>query len=317
METVDGVAVRSERIEFDASELIRCGRCGRANAPNRAECMYCGAATTGGGLTADLNLNPVEPWAKAYNVVLLGGSFSGIQEALPFDPETLRLASGSRPPVPLARTQTREAAEALHNRLRSSGLETAVIGDEDLLPAGPPVRLRSLQIQNTYVATVAFNSGERREFPIDSLELIVAGRLFEERSEQTIKKERKGSREMEVRSISKDTGVIDIYFREEPGGFRVLESGFDFSCLGNGKGLLATENMRRLSDSLLSAAPEASSSSDYVSKRALLGRVWPPSVRSHAEGIARSGLGTSLSKAEVTSNDEQFTKYSRLVRRTL
>ena len=317
IETVGGLPARSEKIEFDASEMRACGRCGRSNAPNRAECMYCGMALALGGATANLKFRPVEPWERAFNVVLLGGGFSDGSGTLPVDADILRRAAELAPPVPVIRTASAETAEMVRAKLEGSGFDAAVHSDEDLAAGRPPARLRSLKFEDVGFAVTAFNTGERREFPADSLELIVVGRLFEQREEQTLKRERKGLKETDARSISADSGVIDIYFAGSPDGFRILESGFDFSCLGADKGLIAAGNMGKLVDMLRSRAPSAAVSSDYQSKRSFLDEVWPPQARNDSRGVQRSGFEMSLAKAEITTNAEQFTRYSRLVRRTL
>ena len=317
IESVDGIAVRSGKIEFDASELRECGRCGRSNAPNRGECIYCGAALSGGDARADLKLRQVEPWERAFNVVLLGGPAIVELQSPPIDEEILRQASELTPPTPVARVATAEMGEAVRAKLEDIGSRAVIVSDEDLAPEHPLARLRSLNIHKSGFSVTTFNTGERLEFPAPSLELIVIGRLFEERAEQTLKRTRKDVKETDARSVSKDSGVIDVYLAGEPNGFRILESGFDFSCLGSSKGLIASENMSKLVDLLKSISPGAAVSSDYLSKRKLLDEVWPSQVRNDSKGVQRSGLSLSLAKAEVTSNTEQFTRYSRLVRRTL
>jgi hypothetical protein len=317
IETVDGVAVRSEKIEFDAAELRTCGRCGRSNGPNRSECIYCGAALPGGDVRAELKLRQVEPWERAFNVVLLGSSGSGEAQPSPIADEILRRASELAPPIPVARVATAEMGEAVRTKLEDIGSKAAVVSDVDLAPEHPPVRLRSLNIDDSTFSVTTFNTGEHLEFPAHSLELIVIGRLFEELAEQTLKRSRKDVKETDARNESKDSGVIDVYLAGTPNGFRIHEGGFDFSCLGGEKGLLASENISRLLALLRSISPSAAVSSDYLSKRKLLEEVWPSQIRNDSKGVQRSGFGLSLAKAEVTSNTEQFTKYSRLVRRTL
>ena len=317
IEAVDGIAVRSGKIEFDASELRPCGQCRRANAPNRAECIYCGAGLAPGDVSAELKLREVEPWERAYNVVLVGGQVSDSVLAFPIDPGILRRVAELRPPTPVARVATSEAAELMRSKMEELGMSAAVLSDEGLAADRPPIRLRSLNVEDERIVVTAFNTGERTESPADLLELIVVGRRFEEREEQTLKRNRKGVKEMDARNVSKDTGVIDIYLAGAADGFRILESGFDFSCLGDGKSLLATENMAKIVDLLKSFARHAAVSSDYASKRKLLDEVWPSQIRNDSKGVQRSGFSVSMAKAEVTSNTEQFTKYSRLVRRRL
>ena len=317
IEAVDGIAVRSEKIEFDASEMRACGECGRANAPNRAACIYCGAASAADGDSAEPKLREVEPWERAFNIVLVGGRASQDPGACPIDAEILRRAAELKPPTPVGRTATGESAEMVRAKLEDLGVHAVVLSDEELAGERPPVRLRSLNIDGGRFVATAFNTGERLEYPADSLESIVIGRLFEERAEQTMKRSRKGVKETDARNVSKDSGVVDIYIAGAPDGFRILESGFDFSCLGAGKSIIATENMAKLVDLLKYTAPHVVVSADYLSKRKLLEEVWPSQTRNDSKGVQRSRFGLYLAKAEVTSNAEQFTRYSRLVRRTI
>jgi hypothetical protein len=124
-------------------------------------------------------------------------------------------------------------------------------------------------------------------------------------------------KEVDGRNVSTDSGVIDIYFDDEPNGFRILEGGFDFSGLGERRSFLAAENMKKLVEELQIFAPSAAISEDYVAKRNILEKFWPCSIRNDSRGVQRAKFGLTVEKAEVTTNMEQFTKYSRMVRLTL
>lgn len=316
IETVDGIALRSEKPEFDTADLVDCGKCGRSNAPNRAECLYCGSSL---GLnaagTAELKLREVEPWEKAFNVVLIGGN--AIDGMTGFDPEMVKRAARSGPPIPIKRVATAEAAATVNERSAGAGIECVIVSDEDLAADRPPTRLRSLCSTGDRFQLTTFNTNEDLEFPAGSLELIVVGRSIEERAEQTLKKKRKSVKEVDGRNLSKDSVLMDLYFSGDSIGFRISESGFDFSVLIERKTMLAGENMKRLVEMLKEANPSMFVSQDYVEKRDILNEVWPLTVRNDSKGIQRVGMSVSFAKAEVVSNIEQFTKYSRLVRRTL
>lgn len=316
VDNIDGIAVRAERIEYDASELVACGRFGRTNAPNRAECMYCGEAIAVAS-AVDLKLREVEPWEKAFNVVLVGSEFPEHLERSPIDKDLLRRATALGPPIPVARIAAAEAAALVCERLLEIGVQGEVVSDEELSSDRAPTRLRSVEVKAGRISLTTFNTRESVELSANDLELVVVGRLFEERSEQTLKRQRKGPKELDARSISKDSGVIDIYPKEYPEGFRIVETGFDFSCLGAGKSIIAAENMKKLVELFSKSFPLARFSSDYTAKRSFLEEVWPSSVSNDSKGIQRVRLGIAIAKAEVTTNTEQFTKYSRLVRRTI
>lgn len=317
IETVGGVHVRSERIEFDASELVVCEGCGRANAPNRAECIYCGKAMPHAGSFAELKLREPEPWEKGFNVVISAVSDASHPGSPPIDRETFKRAMELGSPIPVVRTASLETAESARARFDGEGFRSVIVSDEELEGDRPPARLRSLSAVDGLFALTDFNTGERRDFAIDELELIVSGRLFEERSEQTLRKNRKGVTELDAGSTVKDSGVIDLYFAGEPWGFRIEETGFDFSWLGTDKSLLATENMKMLLGRLREICPKARFSDDYLGKRNFLAEIWPAEPRNDSKGVKRWNFGRSIANASVTSNRLQFTKYSRLLRCTL
>ena len=318
-EALSGIPVRSDKIEFDASQLIGCKGCSRLNPPNRAECIYCGfALPVTGGTASELKLRSVEPWEKAFNITLVGGTANEVDlDSLPFDSNLIRSAMELSPPVPIGRFATSGAAASLNQRLNDAGLRSVVIADNDLDAAHPPVRLRSMSVGDDRFILTKFNTSERVEFRPETLKLLVVGRLFEERSEQTLKKKRGGVKEIEGRNVSKDSGVVDIYFADELGGFRVMESGFDFSGLGERKSFIAAENIKALVELLKISVPSAAVSTDYLSKRSFLESVWPSTMRNVSRGLQRAGFGLTVEKAEVSSNEEQFTKYSRTVMLTI
>ena len=318
-EIMDGLPVRSEKIEFDRSQLLACSSCGRTNAPNRLDCIYCGVALpVGQGAAPALKLRDVEAWEKAFNIVLIGKGVPPIHPVpAPLDADIIQRAIELGPPTPIGRVATAEGAAVVNERLQDAKLHSVVVSDEDLNILRPSVRLRSLSAADGGLILTTFNTNERLEFRVGSLRLIVIGRLFEERLEQTLKKKRGGIEEVDGRNVSKDSGVIDLYFDDEPNGFRIFEGGFDFSGLGEGRSFLAVENMQKLIEELKNSAPSAVVSEDYVAKRNILEKFWPCSIRNDSRGVQRVKFGVTVDRAEVTSNLEQFTKYSRLIRLTI
>ena len=101
-------------------------------------------------------------------------------------------------------------------------------------------------------------------------------------------------------------------------GYRVFTSGFDFSCLGDEKGLLASDNLKRLTSKLASLSSNAKLVHEYRSVRQSLGSVWEPEIRRDTKGLQRTGFGKrEFGSVMTTSNLEQFTKFSRLQRHLL
>ena len=82
--------------------------------------------------------------------------------------------------------------------------------------------------------------------------------------------------------------------------------------------MFAAENVRRLARLLAERAPNARLVEDYNSCRRLLDGIWEPEVRKESHGVQRTGFGrVEMNMAVVTSNQRQFTKFSRLQYLTL
>ncbi|HLA96040.1 MAG TPA: hypothetical protein VK612_09980 [Pyrinomonadaceae bacterium] len=323
-ERVGGIPVRSEQIGFSGGEMIECGSCRRANPPNRLQCMYCSAALDLPEAAANsihLKLREVESWEKGFNVVIVPSQISAVTDAAiraaesaSIDQELFKLSLEAGHPMPLIRVGSEEEAKTVVMRLETAGLRIVVVPDEDLKPGVPPVRIRSIDLADGKFSPVTFNSNEVFEHNCSDIVAIVTGSLIESKTESTFKKNGKETKTLDETNFGSDFGVIDVYVGGNTTGYRITAHGFDFSCLGAEKSVLAVENLLRLVDRLRIIAPQARFVSDYVDNRKDLDSVWQPTRHSESNGLKRSGLGFSLSKGEVTSNAEQFTKYSRLQR---
>ena len=107
--------------------------------------------------------------------------------------------------------------------------------------------------------------------------------------------------------------MIDIYLSTHSETWRVSASGFDFSCLGAEKALVANENLVRLQRRLLAHATNARLDDSYNRLRPLLDLVWGPEQETKSGGWRRERPGRlSLGMATINSNESQFTRYSRL-----
>jgi hypothetical protein len=107
--------------------------------------------------------------------------------------------------------------------------------------------------------------------------------------------------------------VVDIYTGAQDGGWRIAARSFDFSCLGEQKKLLATENFVCLLQALRARVPEVAFDDSYLKLRKLLTAVWPMVQQTQGGGWRRARPG-KYNVAEVTTvnNENQFTRYSRL-----
>jgi hypothetical protein len=327
----DATAAAPERRAFGREELIACERCGRASPPTRIKCLYCGAAlpaAEGGGDRRRPALKPLEEWERGFNVVLApragegasprGDALAEAASLARLRPEHLDEMLAASAPLPLARTGEGVEAELLERRLTGLGLGVETVADEELaVGSHPPRRVRRIEFDEECVAGLSGVGGAARAAWGDII-LIVAGRMFKKRIEVEERRKRgAGSEVVESRELAEDEGVLDLHFRGSPAGWRVMAEGFDYSCLGARKGLLASENFARLAEELRARAGAAAFDDSYRRVRHLLQFAWPPTELREAGGVRRSGPGRVSTEAITTvSNEVQFTRYSRLLRRS-
>lgn len=224
--------------------------------------------------------------------------------------------------LPLLRTGTPAEAEAVRRDLAAAGLEARIVADAELEAENPPRRLGGLEFLPDRLTLFLFDRREMVEIARDDLVLIVTGRIFEQRTEAVRKHRRLGRRTRPAPAEETDAGgfeefVLDLYGGDEAGrkGYRIRESGFDFSCLGAAKGILARENMPRLVKRIRQAAPEAAFVGDYQKVRRFLENIWETEQKTVSGGFRRRGIGDiDLENVSTIDNLAQYTRYSRLQR---
>lgn len=315
--------IQTEDIGFDQKELIACGGCGRMNPPNRLKCVYCGVrleipnAKLG---SIKLSFRKLEIWEHGVNVIFVQKSVGSplnlaeIASILEMETGSVAAIIDAGVPLPLARVETGKDSIVLQNRLNELGLECLLISDDDLAPEKPPVRLGNIELYEGSISFKEFNTGKVSEIESDDLVLIVPGIIVSGRRDALEKKGRgRKAKLMDEIETASDESVLDLYTRRNHLGFRVHLTGFDFSCLGEDKGLIAAENLRRLIVALKNHSPNARLDSSYTSVRNLLGMVWEIESRKDPQGLQRSGFGkVEFGSVASTSNLNQFTKFSRL-----
>ena len=313
-------SIQTENIAYSPDKLLECEGCSRQNPPNRTSCIYCGRELA--IKAADLeNTKPVirklDAWESGFNIIfrsVLSGAPGSVSFVLPECTVDLDSIVESSIPLPIARVESLKLAEILVELFDGLGLRCTVVSDADLSADRPPIRLRRIVITDRHFELIDFNANTGTLVPFEEIALIVAGQLSQTRTEMLEKRRRKaGTKVMDEMATSADESILDIYTRSDRTGFRVYLAGFDFSCLGDRKGLLAGENMRRLSTLLADTAPNARVIDNYARVRHLLSGVWDVESRTDPQGLKRSGFGkVEFGKVETTSNLEQFNKYSRL-----
>ena len=306
---------RSEEIGFSPDQLKNCAACGKPNAPDRAACLYCGAVFE--GVAPKLELREVESWENGFNIVAIDSKNpvdeKKASEILGIDVEILSGILASRVPLPIARVESEEIAANVSRSLSDVGIETRIVADVKLAVTTPPTRLRDISFHGDELVLRLFNTGDTVRLSRDELALIVAGVLLESRREALEKRKRGAMKTLSESETSSDQTFLDLYSSTDPSGWRIPSSGFDFSCLGSEKSLLAGDNLRRLKQKLAEFAPDAKLVDDYNDVRELLESVWPSENRRDAFGFQRSGFARKdLSSVATTNNQVQVNKYSRL-----
>lgn len=319
-ELLDGLPVRSDEIGFRLEELFACSKCGRADRPGRAKCLYCGAELQNSAGTVDVkpNLGKLEDWETGWNVIARSAGSSDLAAAL----EAARFPSTEssfvrkifelRTPLPIARVRTESEAAAIKRRLANHGLETTVVPDEKLAACRSPVRLRGIELNSHNLPLKPFNGGPAFDLSVNRLALIVPGTIVQNRAETVEKRKRRENKTVFESMSATEELVIDLYAKDDPGGWRA-QFGFDFSCIGDQRTMFARENFRRLTGRLAEMALGAKVIDDYDLCRPLLDEIWEQQRRNESHGLQRSGFGRKeLKSVAVKDNLEQFTKFSRL-----
>lgn len=322
-EWVDGVRVQTENIAFAAEALVTCGKCSRPNAPTRDVCIYCGTALeskpAGDGGRA-LDMRKLEAWEKGYNVVLLPGgglaadeNTAAASKVLSLEHDTLSEILGKGAPLPLARLESEDDADEIVAKLGKMGIDSCVVSDRSLAEDVQPKRLREIRFGADSITATLFNIPETVTIQTDALALIVIGAIFESKTETIEKRKKNESKTLEEWETSADQLLVDIYTAHDPAGYRILSTGFDFSCLGSEKGMVAGENIRKLVAKLRDFAPGVLVIDRYISQRRALGHIWEVETKKDFSGLRRSGFGKKdFGKTQSSNNTGQFTKYSRL-----
>lgn len=317
----------AESANFKPEDLLDCPQCARKNAPTRLKCIYCGAPLPVAETVHLKQLSrKLETWEKGFNIIYLpqnriSGDAKIIEIAgmLRLEPEDLQKILGAEKPLPAARAESEAEAKIISEKLRESGFESVVIGDEQLKIQTVTRRLRGLEFFGEKIVCVLFNRDEIVELAPQDLCLIVSGTLFERRVESLQKHERRRENKiLESSEQSRDEVLIDLYSREDAIGYRISSKGFDFSCLEGEKELFAGSNLKKLTEKLRAFAPAAKFDDDYGLVRPALGGVWAVEQRTDAKKMRRKNFGQyQLESVEITSNLSQFTRYSRLLRQLL
>lgn len=308
-----------------AADLILCPKCGRRNAPTLLKCLYCGAnleLSAEQAANVQPRLRKIEAWEKAFNLIYVAAEnkisnkniLPEISRMTRLEEEILKRVFENKQSLPIARAESLAEAEIVKERLSEANIETFIVSDEDLSFDKPPKRLRGLEFDDNFLLLKLFNVDEIVKIKCEDLALIVAGAVFHKQIEAVEKRKGKDEKKLlDATETASDEMLIDIYSNADQIGFRIEQTGFDFSCLGDDKTMLAAQNIKLLIEKLKRFATNAKVSEDYLSVRELLGEIWEVEHRKDSQGLKRHGFGKfDFSNLATSNNSGQFTKYSRL-----
>jgi hypothetical protein len=177
-----------------------------------------------------------------------------------------------------------------------------------------PIRVRALDIDEAGI--YAFQTPESPTIRVlwSDVVLLVVGRLTVKRVE--LKEQKRGRAENRILDASEfvtDETVVDFYTKKQAVPYRIKANSFDFSSLGENKGLLASENISTLVNLIRDHAPSAEYDDSFNSMRKALDAVWPPEQQNQSSGWRRERPGKySIGNVTELSNEMQFLRYSRL-----
>jgi hypothetical protein len=315
----------SEPQGFSAEQMIRCEECLRANPPTRITCLYCVAPLPLTEASTRLRkpvLRPPEKHQLGYNTILLPQDQVPSQEICAEAAELLKLsvenlheilASGT--PLPVARTASREEAELVFNRMQDLGLSCLSLCDQELgLTDNAVKRVKSMAFADEYLTIQLAGATEETVVAWTDIILILTARLIETKVEISERITRKPEKEiLDASEFFRDEAVIDFYTAAHSWTWRVTANGFDFSCLGKEKALIASENFNRLQRLISSRSVNATIDESYQRLRNVLELAWATQPDIQSSGWRRERPGKlSVGMATTRSNETQFTRYSRL-----
>ena len=315
----------SEPQGFSPDQMIRCEECLRANPPTRVSCMYCVAPLPLTEASARLRkpvLRPPEKHQLGYNNILLPQDQAVSAEVmadaatlLKLSEEALQEILSHALPLPVARTASREEAELVDERLRDLGLRSLMLSDHDLgLSDNGVKRVKSMIFEDEYLVIQQSGAAEEIIIQWTDIVLILPARVFETRFEMTERITRKPEKEIvDTSEFFRDEAIIDFYTLANVSTWRVSANGFDFSCLGDEKALVANENIGRLQRLIAVKAVNAEVDDSYRRVRNVLEFAWGMQPETQSSGWRRERPGKlSVGMATTKSNETQFTRYSRL-----
>ena len=321
----DELIAHADPPSFSPDQMVRCEECLRANPPTRVNCLYCAAILPTDETTIHLqkpSLRPLEKWEQGYNNILWPPPANVSEPGLSEAAALLRLATADlarildlKMPLPVARAATLEEALLVQRRLTKLGIATRIVPDAELgAEDTPSTRVRAIEFDDTGIRASRTSETAAHHIQWSDFELLVAGRLITRRFE--LHEQNRARSEASIVDASEffaDESVFELHTKTLNLPCRFSANSFDFSCLGKMKTLLAGENLTILLNRFCENAPQAERDESYKLVRKALEVVWPSQQQHESSGWRRERPGKyTVGSATETSNERQFSRYSRL-----
>ena len=284
--------------------------------------MYCGGELPVVKIDTAPRQRAIETHERAFNVILESArgrvdetTPASLAAALAIEPAEAAGYLTATKRIPIARCQTRHEAELIATLIRTCGLHSTVIADEEFRLNRELVRARRLvradkALEIHHVAGMMVT-------PSSEINLLVVGLLRSNRVEYT-----------EARPSGRNTGglvdstefqgdemLLDVYGGSLDQSFRIRADAFDYAGLVWPLSFRAEVNFQVAVGAIHGIAAQAAVDDQFAKMRGLLSRAWPERSHTEARGIRRSGLSLRpVAQSSVTSdNRDQFDRYSRLM----
>jgi hypothetical protein len=308
--------------KFAPDEMLTCVECLRANAPTRAQCMYCGASLSQTAASPEVEAATADETEERNNYVVVQGregqsiDESGLDQLAArfrLKSEELRVALSTGAPVPLTSAASEDVAARIISEIQSPGIDGGVVSAVCLKTDVVPVNIRALEFEDGNVTAIARIGKQRLPGQLHDLQLVVTGRLLMHRVEVDERRSRSSVKPLDRRELSEDQAVVDLYLRSANAPWRIFVNDFDFSCLGERKGLTAFDNARALIELLKECTP-AEVNDSYARIRPVLTGLWPLQNTASQSRSRRPRAGRhEFSTVTASDNEAQFNNYSLLV----
>jgi hypothetical protein len=308
------------------NKVIACPSCNRNNGVHRMTCIYCGAnlPVEPGRETEKLPaLRPLEEAELGFNLICFpadsladDSALREIETVTRLDSQQVAELMRANLPVPIARPQSREDADIFYKRLLSVGVRTTIIPDEELSVQVLPFRVRRIKPLGDTLELWSneLTHPELVRWSDISLFVFAAIRYTQISTQEETRSRRTGRELKDLNETVRDEFLFDFFDGRTTRHFRIRAESFDYTCLGQNRSILASENYRTLERWMLENAPKAIVSRDFRQISRALEPVWPLNKNILRQPMKRIGVGKVAFQADsFLDNEGQFTRFSRML----